>query len=177
MKFSLALLAVAGIATYAEAIIVLGTTAAAGTTTVTAATAANAAALAGIGGLVLGAGILGIAVLASRRGKRSVEDGVKEEAVFSLVSASDAFGCALKLVCLLEAKAEADLTDDDSFILNIFGRDPEAPSIDKMKSTRGAYDYAAFMGSKFGPDACEQLFHTCEASYKDMIAYVAQLRA
>ena len=56
-------------------------------------------------------------------------------------------------------------------------RDPQAPSIEKMKSPRGAYDYAAFMGKRFGADSCEELFHTCEASYQTMITYVAKLRA
>ena len=56
-------------------------------------------------------------------------------------------------------------------------RDPQAPSIEKMKSPRGAYDYAAFMGKRFGVDSCEELFHTCEASYQTMMAYVAKLRA
>lgn len=46
-----------------------------------------------------------------------------------------------------------------------------------MRTARGAYDYAAFMGSKFGADACDSLFHTCEPGYETMIAYVAQLRA
>lgn len=122
MKFALVLIGAIAALTYAEAIFILGTgTAAAGATTISAATAAQGVALAGIGGLVLGAGIIGIAALASRRGKRSVQDVVKEGAVFSLVSASDTYGCALKLVCLLEAKEEKELTEDDTFILNIFG--------------------------------------------------------
>jgi len=177
MKFSLLLIGAVAALSYSEAIFIIGGTAAAGATTVTAATAAQGAALAGIGGLVIGAALVGAVALASRRGKRSTQDLVKEDAVFNLVSASDAYGCALKLVCLLEGKEEKDLTEDDSFILSIFGQQPEAPSIDKMRTARGAYDYAAFMGDKFGQEACDSLFHTCEADYETMIKYVAQLRA
>ena len=116
----LALLAVAALANYAEAVLVLTTAAAAGTVGVGAATAAVA--LAGVGGLVLGAGLGGLAVAgARRRGKRSVQEAAKEDTVFNLVSASDSYGCALKLVCLLEAKPDEQLGDDDKFILGIFG--------------------------------------------------------
>ncbi|XP_037080796.1 uncharacterized protein LOC119101635 [Pollicipes pollicipes] len=174
MKLTLVLLGLVGLLTYAEAIIVLGTAVG---STVAVGTALNAAALAGVGGLALGAGLVGFAALAGRRGKRSVQDSAKEETIFNLVSSSDSYGCALKLVCLLEAKPEEQLTADDQFILTIFGREPEAPTVEALKSARGAYDYAAFMGSKFGADACQKLFHTCSFEYEDMIAYVAQLRA
>ncbi|KAF0303053.1 hypothetical protein FJT64_002914 [Amphibalanus amphitrite] len=179
MKLTVALALVAvGLASFSEAIFIFETAAAGTASTVGVGTATGAAALAGVGGLVLGAGLVGVlALAASRRGKRSVEDGLKEDAVFNLVAASDAFGCAMKLVCLLEAKPDEGLTEDDTFILNIFGRDPQAPSIEKMKTPRGAYDYAAFMGKRFGADSCEELFHTCEASYQTMITYVAKLRA
>jgi len=177
MKLTLALCALAGILTYAEAIFLIGAGGAAAGTTISAATASQGFALAGIGGLVLGAGLVGVLALASRRGKRSVDEAMKEDSVFNLVSSADVQGCALKLVCLLEAKEEKELNDDDNFILGIFGRDPQAPSIEKMKSARGAYDYAAFMGHKFGLEACDALFYTCDYSYKQMIAYVGQLRA
>ena len=49
--------------------------------------------------------------------------------------------------------------------------------MDALQTSRGAYDYAAFMGSKFGEDACEKLFHTCTFQYEAMIEYVARLRA
>ena len=115
----LALLAVAVLASYAEAVLVLGTVAAGTTVGVGAATAGVA--LAGLGGLVLGAGLGGLLAHSHRRGKRSVQEAAKEETVFNLVSTSDTYGCALKLVCLLEAKPEEQLGDDDQFILNIFG--------------------------------------------------------
>ncbi|XP_043246960.1 uncharacterized protein LOC122394266 [Amphibalanus amphitrite] len=175
LSVTLALLTV-GLTTLSDATFIIETAAAGTASTVGVGTAAGAAALAGIGGLVLGAGIVG-AIALSRRGKRSVENALKEDAIFNLVASSDAYGCAMKLVCMLEAKDDESLSDDDKFILTIFGRAPEAPSIDKMKSARGAYDYAAFMGHKFGVDACEELFHTCEATYETMIAYVAKLRA
>lgn len=122
MKLSLALLGVVVFLTSAEAVIILGTAAAAGATTVTAATAAQGIALAGVAGLALGAlAVGGAALVASKRGKRSVQESVKEESVFNLVSASDSRGCALKLVCLLESKPDEQLTEDDSLILTIFG--------------------------------------------------------
>ena len=123
MKLTVALALVAiGLASFSEAIFIFETAAAGTAGTVSVGTASGAAALAGVGGLVLGAGLVGVlALAASRRGKRSVEDGLKEDAVFNLVAASDAYGCAMKLVCLLEAKADDDLTDDDKFLLNIFG--------------------------------------------------------
>ena len=122
MKLTVALALVAvGLASFAEAIFVFETAAAGTASTIGVGTATGAVALAGIGGLVLGAGLVGAIALASRRGKRSVEDGLKEDAVFNLVASSDAYGCAMKLVCLLEAKGDEDLTDDDTFILNIFG--------------------------------------------------------
>ena len=115
-----ALLAVTVLTSYAEAVLIL-TTAAAGTT-VGLGAASAAAALAGIGGLALGAGLGGLAVAAGRRrGKRSVQEAAKEDTVFNLVSASDTYGCAMKLVCLLEAKPEDQLGEDDQFILSIFG--------------------------------------------------------
>ncbi|KAF0291345.1 hypothetical protein FJT64_010500 [Amphibalanus amphitrite] len=173
---ALALLTVAVLASYSEAVIVLTTAAAAGTVGVGAATAAVA--LAGIGGLALGAGLGGlVAAGGRRRHKRSVEEVAKEDTVFNLVAASDSYGCALKLVCLLEAKPDDQLGEDDKFILNIFGREPEAPAVDALQSARGAYDYAAFMGHKFGADSCEKLFHTCSFQYDAMIEYVARLRA
>ena len=115
----LALLTVAVLVSYAEAVLVLGTVAAGTTVGVGAATAGVA--LAGLGGLVLGAGLGGLLAHSHRRGKRSVQEAAKEETVFNLVSTSDTYGCALKLVCLLEAKPEEQLGDDDQFILNIFG--------------------------------------------------------
>ena len=124
MKLTVALALVAvGLASFSEAIFIFETAAAGTASTVSVGTASGAAALAGVGGLVLGAGLVGVLALAAsrRRGKRSVDEGLKEDAVFNLVAASDAFGCAMKLVCLLEAKPDEGLTEDDTFILNIFG--------------------------------------------------------
>ena len=91
MKLTVALALVAvGLASFSEAIFIFETAAAGTASTVGLGTATGAAALAGVGGLVLGAGLVGVlALAASRRGKRSVEDGLKEAGFDGWISIED----------------------------------------------------------------------------------------
>lgn len=131
---------------------------------------------AGVAGLALGAGLVGAFALA-RRGKRSVVAQQQEDMVFGMVAAADAYGCALKLVCQVEARADAELTAEDELILSLFGKHPNAVPEDQVSSPREAYFYAAALGKEQGAAACEAVFHTCDATYEQMMAYVRAIRA
>jgi len=132
-------------------------------------------ALAGVVGLALGAGLVGL--IAARRGKRSVEGILKRDMVLDMVAAADVYGCALKLTCLVEAKPEDQLSAEDQLILQLFGRSPAAITEAEVTTGKQAYFYAAYLGSQQGKDACEKVFHTCDVNYGTMIAYVQTLNA
>nr|AYC63220.1 hypothetical protein [Parasacculina yatsui] len=163
------------LAVMAEATFLVATTG----TTVGLGTAYAATALAGVVGLVLGAKVVGAAALSKRRrGRRdlSAEALRREDLLFDVVAATDTYGCALKLVCSIEAKPESQLQVEDQLILALFGRQPETVSEDQVATPRQAYFYAANLGANQGAHACQQVFHTCKYSYNQMINYIRALR-
>ena len=169
MHFSHVVVALTAVLLTVDAVFVIGT---AGTVGVGAATAGVA--LAGVAGLALGAALVGGLAL-SRRGKRSVAAQQQTDMVLDMVAAADAYGCALKLVCLVESKPEDQLTAEDELILQLFGSSPAAVTEEQVDTPRKAYFYAAYLGDSQGKDACQKVFHTCEASYGQMMAYVSAL--
>ncbi|XP_037080515.1 uncharacterized protein LOC119101320 [Pollicipes pollicipes] len=169
MHFSRVALALAAVLLTVDATFIVGT---AGTVGVGAAYAGVA--LAGVAGLALGAGLVG--ALALRRGKRSVAAVQQTDLVLDTVAAADAYGCALKLVCLIESKPDEQLSAEDQLILQLFGRAPAALTEDEVDTPRKAYFYAAYLGTSQGKAACQKVFHACEASYGQMIEYVRALR-
>ena len=142
--------------------------------------AVGLAALAGVAGLAIGAGVVGGLALGGRRrgrgrGKRDVVVQQQTDMVLDMVAAADAYGCALKLVCLVESKPEDQLTAEDELILQLFGNSPAEVTEEQVNTPRKAYFYAAYLGDSQGKDACQKVFHTCEASYGQMMAYVSAL--
>ena len=169
MHFSRVLVPLTALLLTVDATFIIGT---AGTVGVGAATAGVA--LAGVAGLALGAALVGGLAL-SRRGKRDVAVQQQTDMVLDMVAAADAYGCALKLVCLVESKPEEQLTAEDKLILQLFGSSPAALTEEQVNTPRKAYFYAAYLGDSQGKDACQKVFHTCEASYGQMMAYVGAL--
>ena len=169
MHFSHIVMGLTAVLLTVDATFVIGTAG-----TVGAGAAAGGVALAGVAGLALGAALVGGLVLA-RRGKRSVAVQQQTDMVLDMVAAADAYGCALKLVCLVESKPEEQLSAEDKLILQLFGSAPAAVTEEQVTSPRKAYFYAAYLGDSQGKDACQKVFHTCEASYGQMMAYVSAL--
>lgn len=169
MHFSRVALALAAVLLSVDATIILGTT----TGTVGLGAAYAGAALAGVAGLALGGLLVG--GLAAARGKRSVAAQQQTDAVLSTVAAADAYGCALKLVCLVESKPDDQLSAEDKLILTLFGRSPAPITEEEVRSARQAYFYAAYLGASKGKDACTQIFQQCEVNYGQMMEYVRQL--
>ena len=170
MHFSRVLVPLTALLLTVDATFIIGT---AGTVGVGAATAGVA--LAGVAGLALGAALVGGLALSRRRGKRDVAVQQQTDMVLDMVAAADAYGCALKLVCLVESKPEDQLTAEDELILQLFGSSPAALAEEEVNTPRKAYFYAAYLGDSQGKDACQKVFHTCEASYGQMMAYVSAL--
>lgn len=171
------LVSLAVLAVVAESTFLVATTG----TTVGLGTAYAATALAGVVGLVLGAKVVGAAALrhrGNRRGRRDLtsEAARREDLLFDVVAATDTYGCALKLVCSIEARPDSQLQVEDKLILALFGRQPESVSEDQVATPRQAYFYAANLGANQGPQACQQVFHTCKYSYNQMINYIRALR-
>ncbi|KAF0291397.1 hypothetical protein FJT64_010465 [Amphibalanus amphitrite] len=174
MRSSVLLLAALAALAAVEATFILGTT----TGTVAAGTAAGAAGLAALGGLALGVGVVGAIALASRRGKRSAEVPARREAVvWDLVSATDQLGCALKFVCLIQARPEEELSEEEAMVSALFGRELDGVDFEKMQTSKGAYWYAAFMGERFGADSCNKLFGSCPHQMASMLEYFSGLQA
>ncbi|KAF0291347.1 hypothetical protein FJT64_010501 [Amphibalanus amphitrite] len=171
MHFSRVVVALTAVLLTVDATFIIGT---AGTVGVGAASAGVA--LAGVAGLALGAALVGGLAL-SRRGKRSVAAQQQTDMVLDMVAAADVYGCALKLVCLVEARPEQQLTAEDELIVQLFGKELAALTEEQVSTPRQAYFYAAYLGSAQGADACQAVFHTCEVSYDAMMAYVRALRS
>ena len=83
-----------------------------------------AASLLGLGvGSILGGGLAPAAPAAgyTYRSKRAAETTVSsQEAIFGLVSSMDLYSCGKALVCGLQAKDPATLSQDESLILTLF---------------------------------------------------------
>ena len=54
------------------------------------------------------------------RGDADADDVEEESVIWGSVAAADQDGCALKLICLLEAAADA-ANDDEKAVLNLVG--------------------------------------------------------
>jgi len=148
--------------------------------------AVAAAGLAGVAGLAKGAALVGI--LAGGRGgggrshyhqrwRRDIEIQQETDMVLDMVAAADVYGCALKLVCLVESKPADQLSAEDELILQLFGNKPAPVAESEVRSARTAYFYAAYLGDSQGKDACQQIFHQCDASYDLMMNYVRAIKA
>ena len=174
MHFSGVVVALTAVLLTVDATFVIGIGTVGTVGTVGAATAGVA--LAGVAGLALGAALVGGLAL-SRRGKRSVAVQQQTDMVLDMVATADAYGCALKLVCLVEARPEQQLSAEDQLILQLFGKAPAALDKEQVSTPRQAYFYAAYLGSAQGADACSAVFHTCEVGYDAMMEYVRALRS
>ena len=175
MQLSRVTLALACLLLAVDATIVLTTTG-----TVATGAAVGAAARAGIGGLALGAGLVGAIAGGGRRrgrgrGRRAAEaaDPARELAL-EVSAAADTAGCALKLVCLLEAEPAGQRGEEAGRLLRLVG-EPELPA--EVRTPRQAYRYAAYLGSVGGAAACGQQFPVCPYGLGDMMAYVRRIAA
>jgi len=142
----------------ADATIIIGTTAAAGTAvTISAASATSLALLGGVAvlkGLVLGA------ALAGRRkshGKRSAEES-SEDAAFAILTNSEPAQCYRRLVCDMAAGA----IPDEGKILSLFNKDvsPVSPKFD--------YVSAAKVGKLVKNAALCEVRYTCPLSTQEI---------
>jgi len=132
--YSVALAALA-ITSVAEATIILGTTAAAGTTTVFG--TAGTLTLGGtVGVLAIGAGIIlkGLVIGAAlRRGKRSAEAD-NEDAAFEVLNFSEPAQCYRRLICDMAAGA----VPDQDKILSLFNTEvsPASPKFEYVNAAK-----------------------------------------
>ena len=172
MQLSRVSLALAALLLAADATVILTTTAG----TVATGTAIAATALAGVGGLALGAGLVGLAGRrrGRGRGRRAADDQLRRELALDVSAAADTAGCALKLVCLLEAQPPQERAREAGALLELVG-EPELPA--EVQTPRQAYLYSAYLGSVKGAPACHQQFPVCPFGLKDMMAYVRRLSA
>ena len=178
MQLSWVTLALAALVLAVDATVILTTTAG----TVTTAAAVGAAALAGVGGLALGAGLVGALAGGGRRGGRrgrgrraaDADDELRRDLALDVSAAADTAGCALKLVCLLEAQPQQERAEEAGALLELVG-EPELPA--EVETPRQAYLYSAYLGSVGGAPACQRQFPVCPYGLKDMMAYVRRLSA
>ena len=140
----------------ADATIIIGTTAAAGTAvTISAASATSLALLGGVAvlkGLVLGAALAG-----RRHGKRSAEES-SEDAAFAILTNSEPAQCYRRLVCDMAAGA----IPDEGKILSLFNKDvsPVSPKFD--------YVSAAKVGKLVKNAALCEVRYTCPLSTQEI---------
>ncbi|XP_037071993.1 uncharacterized protein LOC119093183 [Pollicipes pollicipes] len=99
----------------------------------------------------------------------------RESVMWDMVSATDRLGCALKFICLIQARSDDELSDEEAVVSALFGRDLDGVDFEKMQTSKGAYWYAAFMGEKFGADSCNKLFHNCPHAMPTMLEYLRGL--
>ncbi|KAF0291396.1 hypothetical protein FJT64_010464 [Amphibalanus amphitrite] len=168
-------LALAALLVAAEAVLVVTTT----TGTVATGVAVGAAALAGVGGLALGAGLVGAVARGGRRGRgrgrRAADtDELRRQLALDVSAAADPAGCALKLVCLLEAQPEPQRDAEAGALLDLVG-EPRLP--ERVQTPRQAYLYSAYLGSVGGAAACQRQFAACAFGLQDMMDYVRRLSA
>ncbi|ROT71261.1 hypothetical protein C7M84_010422 [Penaeus vannamei] len=134
-----------------ESLILLGTTAAAGTIAATTVTASAAAAL-GVGALAVLKGVL-IGKHLKRRYRRDVDSmEIDDEAEVAVAKELDSAGCIAKLLCEIEATPADSLTPSMSTFKTAF----ENP--DNLKSSRIEYDQAIAL-AKDDPKACSVRFN------------------
>ncbi|ROT71262.1 hypothetical protein C7M84_010423 [Penaeus vannamei] len=143
-----------------ESLILLGTTAAAGTIAATTVTASAAAAL-GVGALAVLKGVL-IGKHLKRRYRRDVDSmEIDDEAEVAVAKELDSAGCIAKLLCEIEATPADSLTPSMSTFKTAF----ENP--DNLKSSRIEYDQAIAL-AKDDPKACSVRFDKCVLSREDL---------
>ncbi|XP_027220060.2 uncharacterized protein [Penaeus vannamei] len=143
-----------------ESLILLGTTAAAGTIAATTVTASAAAAL-GVGALAVLKGVL-IGKHLKRRYRRDVDSmEIDDEAEVAVAKELDSAGCIAKLLCEIEATPADSLTPSMSTFKTAF----ENP--DNLKSSRIEYDQAIAL-AKDDPKACSVRFNKCVLSREDL---------
>ncbi|XP_047497165.1 uncharacterized protein LOC125044517 [Penaeus chinensis] len=169
MRFVILLpLAVVALLPFAEAILLLETSAATAATATTygltiGSGGAAAAAVAVAGALVLG----GIAlVAATNRGKRDVGaqclPSNNPDLFITLAANSDRFGCGLRLVCELEATPDEQLNQDEKLILSLFGRHVKPATFSQLGTPKSGFLYAAFVGSTAkNVSECAEVFDQC----------------
>ncbi|XP_037783376.1 uncharacterized protein LOC119579546 [Penaeus monodon] len=159
-------LAIVALLPFAEAIILLETSAATAATTyglTIGSGGAAAAAVAVAGALVLG----GIAlVAATNRGKRDVGaqclPANNPDLFITLAANSDRFGCGLRLVCELEATPDEQLSQDEKLILSLFGRHVKPATFSQLNTPKSGFLYAAFVGSNAkNVSECAEVFDQC----------------
>ncbi|XP_037798045.1 uncharacterized protein LOC119593149 [Penaeus monodon] len=147
-----------------ESLLLLGTTAAAGTIAATTITASAAAAL-GVGALAVLKGVLVGKLLKSRyrRDVDSMEEDVATE--IAVAQEMDSAGCVAKLLCEIESMSAEQLTPAMSTFKTAF------ENKQNLKGSRGVYDLAITFGSKFAKKdakACSVLFDKCVLSREDL---------
>ncbi|XP_043195942.1 uncharacterized protein LOC122367138 [Amphibalanus amphitrite] len=104
-----------------------------------------------------------------------VEDVEEQSVIWGSVAAADQDGCALKLICLLEA-AEKEASDDERTVLTFFG------DLDATKKTVAAsklpYEAAGWLGQHRGAEACEVLYGaSCPFGKDEMMQLVSSVWA
>ncbi|XP_037798079.1 uncharacterized protein LOC119593191 [Penaeus monodon] len=147
-----------------KSLLLLGTTAAAGTIAVTTVTASAAAAL-GVGALAVLKGVL-IGKHLKRRYRRDV-DSIEEDVATEIAVAQkmDSAGCVAKLLCEIESMSDEQLTPAMSTFKSAFENNHN------LEGSRGVYDLAITFGSKFATKdakACSVLFDKCVLSREDL---------
>lgn len=108
------------------------------------------------------------------RGRRAAEDELRQELALDVSAAADPAGCALKLVCLLEAEPQQKRQQEAAALLALVG-EPRLPA--EVRSPRQAYLYSAYLGATAGADACRRQFPACLYDLQDMMSYVRRLSA
>lgn len=107
-----------------------------------------------------------------RRYARSAVEGTSHnpDALFSLVSSMDLYGCGKSLVCELEAKSSSEeLLDDEALILSLFADRKTKKNVNPA-SAKAEYDLAAELGlASRSQVICRQRYASCPYTADEMM--------
>uniref|UniRef100_T1IRR4 Uncharacterized protein n=1 Tax=Strigamia maritima TaxID=126957 RepID=T1IRR4_STRMM len=128
--------------------------------------------LAALGGLKL----LAAVAVALASGKRDLSNPLSEklgnmDLYFHMINEVDHQRCALRLICELETMEEDKLEYDERLIKALFGAKPKNISYQELKTPKGAYEYAAYLGSTTqSRQACSTIYSKCPYATEQMMS-------
>ncbi|KAF0297722.1 hypothetical protein FJT64_000538 [Amphibalanus amphitrite] len=102
-----------------------------------------------------------------------VEGAEEQSVIWGSVAAADQDGCALKLICLLEA-AEKEASDDERTVLTFFGNLTDTDKT--VAASKLPYEAAGWLGQHRGAEACEVLYGaSCPFGKDEMMQLVSSV--
>jgi hypothetical protein len=96
-----------------------------------------------------------------------------EEALFSLISAMDTYGCGKQLICELETKDPKSLASDEAIMLQLFSKNnkhKKEQSVESLTSPKAEYELAAEIGKTTKSQVlCRSRYANCPYTADEMM--------